>query len=249
MTAPALTLVPPPAPPEQLRGAPLEKATREELKRALTWGANVSAPTWRGLMFYGKPIDFRIPQVPGGVVRSIEDLNKDDFAKDAVGLQALKLAEQLQTQRPEGAAPRSMAATRRLTAARGDASTWNRHAFLAATGPEVIPLLVAAGYLTPDDIGFFEDIYPAELDEQRLLATDGARNLAQVAKRAGHSDVLPEWLNDQLWTLMGEDRNTFHFQELYDQPEEKPQPGPNPGNGDSKIAAQFRPTPSPGSLP
>lgn len=255
---PNLTLVPPAQPEDApLSGVALEEASREEMLRALHWHVTVAAPTWKSLMYFGKPLAFQVPRVPGGVGAEIRALKPDSFVPTAVGLGALKLAEALQKSQPQPTPRRSISATIPLPPSKGEVSKWNRDAFLVSSGPACLPLLVSAGYLTPDDIELMETVYPHGLgmdndpdpSSARLLAVDAARSFSQVGARHGHDPVLPAWLNDQLFTLMDEDRQTGHFQALYDDAAKaaQQQPGPSAGAGNSKIAQQFRPQVGAGS--
>lgn len=244
-----LTLVP----PEPATPADHEAAVRGEFQRALGWGVRVGTPPWREVLFLGKPRPLSLPHVPGGIVDRLRNLRQESFAPTPIGLEALALAEKLSSALPTGVVPRSMGAARTLAAPRDAVSTWERMAILAATGPAIMPLLVSSGALTSDDVDALVEDYPAEVEAQRLAATEGAATVSGAAGRAGNATSLPAWLDDQMLTLMDDDRDTQHFMSLYepDPGEQKapgaPSPGPSASGGESRIANQFRPNPSPGS--
>lgn len=245
---PTLSLVPaqPPVPPEALKGIALEDAARATLKRTLGLTATVSAPTWRELVFAGKPIPFKVPEVPGGVAARIGALRPDTFPKDAVGLAALQLAEKLQKAKPGGTFKRSVAPGKPFPVAHGARADWERFVFLVAAGPEVVPLLAAAGYLTASDVDTLTEFYPEGLEAQRLAAVGAATSLTHAAARTGHDPNLSDWLNDQMLTLMAEERPTDVFQAMYeakDPQQQQSNQGPSASGARSRIADNYRPDP------
>lgn len=235
----SIALVPQPVP---LKGIDLENATREELRRALGLVVTLNAPTWREVMFMGRPVAFKVPHVPDGVAGRIGAVNADDFAQDEAGLAALKIAETLQRGKPRGTFRRSAAPGKPLPVAHGGTADWERSVFLAAAGPEVIPLLVAAGYLTASDVDDLSAVYPEGIEAQRIAATEATAALTHAAARSGTDPDLPEWINGQILTLMGEERPVDVFQEIYARQPEPNKQGPAVGSR-SKIAEQMRPNP------
>jgi len=242
-----LTLVPGDLPPESPPLSPLalELAARLELQRALGLSVSVRAPSWRAVMFMGKPISFHIPPVPEGVTFRVKNLDKDAFRKDPVGVEAIRLAETLQKSMPTGYAPRSVTAARPMPASHADQAKWARSVFLVGSGPDALPLLVAAGYLTPMDCAALTAAYPNETKAQQEAAIGGARAYTEAGQRTGINPELPGWLNDQLITLMDESRPTGAFQDLYAKHQAESQQGPAASQGKSRIAQQFRPEPGP----
>jgi hypothetical protein len=238
-----LALVPP---PEPLQGQALEDAARAEMCRALGLVVSVSAPTWRELMFAGKPIDFKVPEVPPKVAGKIGVLTPTDFAADQVGLAALLLAEKLQKTKPAGSFRRSVVPGKPLPIAHGDAADWERAVFLTATGPGVVPLLCAAGYLTGGDVETLGVTYHDGMEAQRMAAIEAATALMQASARSGHDPELPDWLNEQMLTLMNEERPTDVFQAIYAKATPPPGKGPAASGVRSGIAQSFRPTPGTG---
>lgn len=238
----SIALVPQPVPP---KGVDLENATREELRRALGLVVTVNAPTWRELMFMGKPIAFKVPHVPDGSAGRIGAVNSDAFSQDEAGVAALKIAETLQRAKPRGTFRRSAAPGKPFPVSRGGSADWERSVFLAAAGPEVIPLLAAAGYLTTSDIEDLTAVYPEGVEAQRLAAAEAATALVHAAARTGTDPDLAEWANAQIMTLMGEEKPTAIFQEIYARQPQQNQQGPAVGSR-SKIAENYRPTPGAG---
>jgi hypothetical protein len=247
-----LALVPPPAPPTP---AEEEEQARQEMLRALGWRVEVSAPPWPEVLRLGRPRVVLLPKIPDGVVARLRTLQKEWFAPDDIGLKALALAEGLQSAMPQGAVPRSLGAARQLPPPQDAIQGWMRQATITACGPDVVPLLVSAGFLTQPDVDVLDSTYPAGMDAQRLAATEAAAPMSAAAKRAGRASAFPAWLDDQTMTLMGEPADTdqsVHEPDKSAQQGGNGQGGPNASGGgstggDSKIANQFRPQPSPES--
>lgn len=247
----SLAAVPDIAPaPEELEGLALEAAARTEMRRALGLDVTINSPTWRALMFASKPLAIRVPGVPDDVAGRIGSIRPTAFRPDAVGLKALALAEQLQKAKPGGSFRRSVAPGKPLPVAHGARGDWARRVFLLACGPEVVPLLAGAGYLTTGDVETLTEAYPEGMEEQKLAAVSAAASLTEAVARTGADPNLPEWLNGQILTLMGEERPTEIFQALYAKKEDPsaaapqtpiPQAGQRAG-----IAERFRPNPGTG---
>jgi hypothetical protein len=231
-----------PTPPEELKGVALEQAARDELRRALGLSVNISAPTWRQVMFMGQPIAFKLPDVPPGVAARISSVKPDVFAKDAVGLAALQLAEKLQGSKPGRSFRRSVVPGMPLPNAHGSLDDWERLVFLVGAGPACLQLLVASGNLTSGDVEIMTTAYPEEMEHEKFAAIQAATAFTHAGARAGVDPEIPDWLNDQMLTLMDEERPVEVFQAIYAKQPEKTQPGPSP-SGRSKIAEQYRPNP------
>jgi hypothetical protein len=251
---PFLSIVPPPAPPTP---AQEERATREEMLRALGWRVEVSAPPWREVLFLGSPRLVVLPPIPDGVVARIKGLKQEWFSPDEIGIKALTLAEGLQKSMPLGAVPRSIGAARELPPPLDAVQGWTRTAIVTACGPDVAPLLVSGGFLTVPDVEFFDTTYPEGTKEQRLAMTEASSTVSSAARRAGEATAFPQWLDEQTITFMGEARDVAQLNSLHEPDQSSDQGGgagggPNPSGGastggDSKIANQFRPNPGPES--
>lgn len=229
------------AAPEELTGAALEGAARDALRAKLRLRVTVNAPTWRQLVFRSSRISFTIPATPPEVVAEIARATTDDLQQDHVGVLAFKLLEGLQASMPAGRSPRSMAGRRPLPVGQGAMGAWRRRVFLVAAGPQALRLLVAAGYLTAGDVALMTEVYPEGLHDERLGAVEAAGAITAAAARAGRDADLPAWLDDQLFTLMEEERPTDFFQSLYAPEQEDPEPGPTVGAPQHAIVDQARP--------
>lgn len=234
---------PAPAPPT---GTALEVLARGALKASLGLHVTVNAPTWRQILFGGARIPFQLPTPPDGVLAELDAKPADPPPGDLVAAAASVLRAGLSDSRPRGTTPRSISARRTLPPASDAVGSWLRRFFLVTAGPASLRLLVAAGYLTPMDVATMAEVYPQGLDAERMEAMEAARVVTAAAARGGHEADLPDWLNDQLITLMDEERPTDFFQALYEPEDQKQQEGPSASAPPSKIVEQTRPTPSPG---
>lgn len=242
MTAPQLTLLPPLEPAPPLEGQALEDAARAELNHAIRLDVQVNAPSWRQVLFGARRVKFQIPKPPEASLKLLGQIKPpESLPKDNVGITALGLAEGLQQAKPEGFVPAAITAVPALPASRDAISTWLRRVFLVTAGPAALPLLVAAGYLTPGDVATLDETYPEGVDEQRKAAVEAGMAVTTAGARTGNTVELPGWLNDQLLTLMGEPRDTEAYQDLYTQAE-KPAGGTSTlGGQPSRIAEQTAP--------
>lgn len=236
----------PEAPP--LEGADLEAAARDALRARVGLRLTLRTPTWRQLVFGGHRLDFKLPEVPVGVLGEIDRMpppeQETELPQNEAETMAGALLHHLQQQQPQGTAPRSVSARKQLPPPRGAVALWHRLIFLVMAGPEALRLLVAAGILTDFDVSALAEFYPEGVNRERTEAVEAAMALTAAAQRGGHDADLPSWLNDQLLTLMGEDRPTQFLGSLYGTPD-KPKAGPSASAGNTKIVDQMKPNPAP----
>jgi len=225
--APELALVPPAPSPLDL-----EEEARAELLRLLRLNVRVRAPEWREILFGGRPISAKLPVVPPAVLARIEKAEATGPARRLLGI--------VQREMPETSNPRTIAASRPLPPPKDAMAAWLRLIFLVTAGPSALRLLVAAGYLTGGDIDIMQDAYPAGLDQERTASVEAAMALTSAAMRNRQDPDVPNWLNDQLLTLMDEHRPIEFFAGLYEA-DAQPQQGPSAGSGQSVIAQQNKP--------
>jgi hypothetical protein len=225
----------------------MEDAARRALNGWINLRVDVRAPTWRELIFGGRPADITIPRVPEACL-ALLDKTPQVMPGDGPAAAGAKLLEALRSARPRGGSPRSLSARRPLPPSRDALSAWMRRVFLIAAGPEVTRLLAAGGYLIPGDVAMLEAAYPKSIDAERMACVEAATAFTVAAMRNGHHEAeLPAWLNAQLLTLMAEHRPAEFFQSLYS-PAAAPapdQPGPSASGQPSVIAQQMNPNPSP----
>jgi hypothetical protein len=250
-----LSLVPPPAPaesPPPLEGVALEDAARAELCRSINLDVSVTAPTWRQVLFSGRRIKFSVPKPPEASLLLLSRTEAPQgMAQNEVGMEAVKLGEMLQSTKPKGLVPKSLTAVPPLPPSRDVMTTWLRHVFLVTGGPQVLPLLVSAGYLMPSDVETLEGVYPEGMNRERLAAEEAAMAVSHAGERNGQAPELPAWLNDQMMTLMGEPDDAGFYQDLHGDAGGAKSSGTGGGLGGStsKLAAQTAPDTTRGDLP
>ena len=229
------------------QGIELETLGRARLLHLIGLRVDVTAPTWNQVLFSSKRIALRLQAPPKTVLDAIDQLPPapppPGAPPDAVRDEAQLLLNGLSQARPRGTAPRSIAGGAKLPPPSDLYAKWLRRVYLVVTGPVAIRLLTAAGYLLPDDLDVMDVIYPKGLDDERKNAVAGAIAFANAKIRGGHDHSLPAWLNDQLLTLMDEQRLGKYFQDIYAKeakaagPPQSPQPSTTP----NLIAQQSAP--------
>lgn len=225
-----------------------EEAARHVLNRWLGLRVAVSAPTWRQILFGGRPDRIEVTSIPDACLGEI-DKTPQVMPGDGPAAEALKLLSALRDARPRGGSPRSISARRQLPPSRDAMATWARRVFLIAAGPVALRLLAAAGNLLSNDVALMDAAYPAGLDAERMASVEAATAFTAAALRNAHHEAdLPSWLNDQMLTLMAETSPADFYQALYDGSgsASKTAPGPSFGGTKSVIADQAAPNPTPG---
>lgn len=228
---------PPPSP--ALSPLELETATRHVVNGWLDLVTSVKAPTWRQIVFGGRPIHFTMPTPPEA---SLEALDRDHRAMpgDGPAARAKELLDMIQKARPRGSQLRSMNGSRSMPPARDAMGSWLRRVFLICGGPAALRLLAASGQLSGRDVTVVEAAYPLGLEQERKDSVEAATAFNAAAIRNGTGDVeLPMWLNDQFLTLMDEQQGAAAFQSLYspDKSDDAANPKP-PAQGPSASAPE-----------
>lgn len=236
--APPPVVSTPPAPDVQEALARHVMAKRLGFSRIL-----VRAPSWREILFGAGKLDFHLPRFPDGATEKV-DAKQPDPVDDA-DRRADQLIAKLSKDKPRGTSPRSVSARRKLPPSDDAMASWRRQATLTVLGPVIARLLVSSGGLTASDVEVLEDTYPEGLDLERKGSIEAAIAVTAAAARHKRDADLPDWLNDQLLTLMAETRPTQFFQDLYgpeDVGDDQSQAqGPSASGPPSRIAQQNSP--------
>lgn len=203
----------------------MEIATRHVVNGWLDMVTSVKSPSWRQIVFGGRPIDFKMPTPPP---EALDALDRDHQAMpgDGPAARAKEILDMLQKSRPRGSQLRSINGSRTMPPPRDAMASWLRRVFLLCSGPEALRLLAAAGQLSGRDVTVIEAAYPLGLEKERRDSVEAATALNAAAIRNATGDVdLPMWLNDQLLTLMDERQPADAFQALYGQGDDKADDG------------------------
>lgn len=236
---PEAPIAPPPPAPDVL-----EALARHVLERNLEMSVKVSAPTWREILFGAMRIKIAIPTASDNALKQI-DAEPEVPPDDKPAEMAATLQAHLRSTRPRGLQPQSITGAAQLPPPRDAMISWQRRVFLTVCGPGVLRLLVAGGYLTPDDISIIEEAYPAGLDIERREAVEAAIAFGAAGMRNGHSTAIPPWQNSQFLTLMGDQTPPDFYHGLYEAtaapPGANPQ-GPSASAPKSNLVEQTRPS-------
>lgn len=219
-----------PPPPPALSPPELEIATRHVVNGWLDMVTTVKAPSWRQILFGGRPIHFAIPTPPEASLIGL-DREHQAMPGDGPAARAKEILNMIQKARPRGSQLRSLNGSRSMPPPRDAMGSWLRRVFLLCGGPEALRLLAAAGQLSGRDVTVIEAAYPKGLERERRDSVEAATAYNAAAIRNGTSDVeFPMWLNDQLLTLMDERQSASAFQALYspDKSEEDAAPKQGP---------------------
>jgi hypothetical protein len=234
---------------KQPTGVELEVLGRHKLLRMIGLDVDVTAPNWNTILFSSAKIRLEMKAPPQSVIDAIDQIPPDALPGDAVATEADALLKSLAMTKPRGQQPKSMVGGKRLPPPADAMAKWLRHVWLIVTGPDATRLLVAAGYLTPDDEQVLDTAYPKGLDAEKQAAVGAAIALTTASARTGVEHDLPPWLNDQLLTLFDEDRPTRYYSDIYaaEQAQAKPAAGLNPSSASPNlISVQSAPSITPG---